>query len=124
MKQRCAQGGFSLLEVLLAWSLLAGVLLSVLAVSLEALRLERHEYFALLAVSELGGLRERLQGVHTAEGVARERVFWQTEISSLLPSGVGVVECVPMLSAQSCEAQVAWEEGSQVVMHANFLLPI
>ncbi|AAO90978.1 prepilin-type N-terminal cleavage/methylation domain-containing protein [Coxiella burnetii] len=98
--------GFTLLEVLIAWSILSGILLSVLFLQIDEVRHIRHAYYYSVATVQLRSLIERLRANQTS--VAREREWrdWNNENKGVLPQGEGNYRC----ERRICHVTVHWRE--------------
>lgn len=102
------QQGFSLLEVLIAWSLSITIMLGILMSANESLNNTHHCYLQTLATSRIEEMIERLR-VNT-DPIHQEHEFaiWNQQNSYLLPKGLGEYQCNNI--AKICQIKINWQE--------------
>jgi prepilin-type N-terminal cleavage/methylation domain-containing protein len=98
--------GFSLLEVLIALMIIAGVLFGVVSLQSLAMRQVHAVDAQLVAVLQAEGLFERFRANHSSAGFAREFSWVQQQIPFFLPQG----RCEYQCSGFACTVSVFWEE--------------
>lgn len=102
------QLGFSLLEVLIAWSISATVMLGMLSLANELLIDVHHRYLQAIAVARLQEMLERLRTNADVEHKNREFNLWNSQNPYLLPQGEGQYTCDE--SIKTCSVCINWQE--------------
>ncbi len=104
--------GFSLIEVLIALALMAGVLLGMISLQNFALSQVYSAFLQSVAMSQASSLLERFRT--NESDAARDQEFnrWLQEIPYFLPQSSGEYHC--SLKTAPCEIKVTWQaHGSQ-----------
>lgn len=106
MKKLLDSSGFSLLEVLIAFALMTGVLLGFIVLQNSALNQVYNSYQQSMAVSQAEAMMERLRSSQSSP--ERTQLFndWLQELSYFLPQGKGDYQCFP---SGQCTVNVYWE---------------
>ncbi|MFT3742532.1 MAG: pilus assembly protein PilV [Gammaproteobacteria bacterium] len=98
--------GFALLEVLLALTLLAFGLLNILGMQFTATRYTHQSNLEDLALTQLSAMMDRLRANRTPEARQRELQQWNSQNTSLLPSGIGNYTCFQ----DNCVVNLHWQD--------------
>lgn len=112
--------GFSLIEVLLAWSILMTVLLTALALQIKNLQKVRHAYFYSIATVQLQSMAERLRANIDTRFRSREQEWWNLQNKEVLPKGEGHFQCHD--HGQVCTLILHWQEGEPQTIMETILL--
>lgn len=114
------QHGSSLIEVLIALTILSVGLLNFAQAALMALRTEQNAYFASIAMSQVMSMGERLRacyGVSTVgySCIAQESSQWRSENSTLLPHEKSLV----MATGVGYQLGIYWrrQSNAEKIMH-------
>lgn len=106
MLKLSGQGGFSLIEVLIAWVILSVVLLGVFKFQTLGLFRARHAYLLGLAVTEVTSFLEQLHVNKSDSARVRAYRSWQARLQETLPHSKGDYSC----QVFRCTISVQWQE--------------
>jgi prepilin-type N-terminal cleavage/methylation domain-containing protein len=104
------QKGLTLIEVLLAWAMMAIFLSGAMVEQAEFLRKSRLENDKRLAQWQIESMAERLFANKTPAARARELSIWEAQNKRLLPHAQGQLRC----SEIHCNIQLNWRGGRQL----------
>lgn len=113
-------GGFSLLEVLIALIMMTSALMGILALQTQSLRQIHAAYYQNLAAEQAQALMERLRAEPAAGGFSQELTLAQPAIENLLPAGRGEYHCsgTPL----ACAVLISWQDHGEHTFTLNSLL--
>ncbi len=100
--------GFSLLEILIALCIMAGILLGIITWQNFSLRQIQSAYFQNIAMMQAEALIERFRANHSTAGIAQEFAFVQQQIVNFLPQGSCSYQC--NLSDHNCLVSMCWQD--------------
>lgn len=93
MQDYVKQVGYSLIEVLIAWSIVSIVLLSMIVLQTKLLQQNYMSYLQSIAVIQVNSMLERLQVNQSTTMRQRELNEWNQQNVKLLPQGKGNYVC-------------------------------
>jgi len=104
--QQFKQFGFSLIEVLIALTILSVGLLGAAGLNLYALRHNQQAYWQSIATIQLASMLDRLRANQLPAAHAYEIKRWNQVNAKLLPMGKGTASC----SRYICRVTLQWGE--------------
>lgn len=102
---------FTLWEVLLASSLVAMILLGLMALHVEASRVNWQSYYRSVAVLQAESMLQRLRADTTPGSRTQAYVAWNEWNQRLLPNGHGRYDCYPL--TQRCTVSLTWQAAGR-----------
>ncbi len=100
------QSGFSLLETLIAASLMAFALFALLTIQTHLYQKNYDIYLHNVALHQAQSLLERLRADRSAASRSMEKNIWQLNNKKLLPNPEGSLTC----DGVSCRVHLKWHE--------------
>lgn len=110
--------GFTFIEILIAWVILAGVFFSIMTFQIESIRQVHHAYLISIATTQLSNMLERLRVNHSIRSRRFELKQWNIINKQVLPEGEGSFIC----SKRLCQLKLQWHENSTQILQINALL--
>lgn len=114
----CFMNGFSLLEVLIALSLVSSGLLGLVSLQNLALRQVHGAYYQNVAVAQAEALMERFRA--NPSGLAQEYALTQPQILNLLPNGQASYQCVA--AGHTCTVSISWQDHGPQTLSLSSLI--
>jgi Tfp pilus assembly protein PilV len=99
--------GFTLLEILISFFILAMILFCFEAMQIYALRKTRNAFYLTIAIAQMNTMLERLSVLNAdTQGLAAEITTWNEQNRQVLPQGNGKV----LGSFPHYQVQIYWGE--------------
>lgn len=117
-KTKCTSCGFSILEVLIALSLISSGLLGLIALQNLSLRQIHGAYYQNVATAQAEALMERFRA--DPLGLSQEFSLAQPQILNLLPKGQASYQC--SVVAHTCTVSLNWQDHGPQTLSLSSLI--